>query len=164
MGSGRPSDLGPSGFISTRTRAPAATKSRGFNSLRPTNTAPSSIQPLIRVRECWGNRRARALSRRDPANSGGIVRSITWNSALIRALEATVGSRRVYCRAFGPTQRAAHCKESLVRLRDLVQPGRIFVVAIGVAMLATGCRSHRAEDAKSGPEQIYAKAQKAIRS
>ena len=51
-----------------------------------------------------------------------------------------------------------------MRLRDLVQPGRIFVVAIGVVMLATGCRSHRAEDAKSGPEQIYAKAQKAIRN
>jgi len=31
-------------------------------------------------------------------------------------------------------------------------------------LLATGCRSHRADDAKSGPEQIYAKAQKAIRS
>ena len=31
-------------------------------------------------------------------------------------------------------------------------------------MLTTGCRSHRAADAKSGPEQIYAKAQKAIRS
>jgi len=31
-------------------------------------------------------------------------------------------------------------------------------------MLATGCRSHRADDAKSGPEQIYAKAQKAIRN
>src|ERR1700761_4345831 len=30
-------------------------------------------------------------------------------------------------------------------------------------MLATGCRSHRGDDAKSGPEQIYAKAQKAIR-
>src|SRR5580698_11063710 len=31
-------------------------------------------------------------------------------------------------------------------------------------MLTTGCRSHRASDAKSGPEQIYAKAQKAIRN
>jgi outer membrane protein assembly factor BamD len=31
-------------------------------------------------------------------------------------------------------------------------------------LLATGCRSHRGDDAKSGPEQIYAKAQKAIRS
>lgn len=35
---------------------------------------------------------------------------------------------------------------------------------MGVAILATGCRSHRAEDARSGPEQIYAKAQKAIRN
>jgi outer membrane protein assembly factor BamD len=38
------------------------------------------------------------------------------------------------------------------------------MVALAVVMLATGCRSHRADDAKSGPEQIYAKAQKAIRS
>src|SRR6202451_3634104 len=64
----------------------------------------------------------------------------------------------------GPANWAAYCKESLVRLRDLVQPGRILVLALGVAMLTTGCRSHRAADAKSGPEQIYAKAQKAIRS
>ena len=49
-----------------------------------------------------------------------------------------------------------------MRLRDLVQPGRILVLALGVALLTTGCRSHRAADAKSGPEQIYAKAQKAI--
>ena len=34
----------------------------------------------------------------------------------------------------------------------------------GLVLLATGCRSHRADDAKSGPEVIYAKAQKAIRS
>jgi outer membrane protein assembly factor BamD len=64
----------------------------------------------------------------------------------------------------GPANRAAYCKESLVRLRDLVQPGRVLVIAIGLMMLATGCRSHRADEAKSGPEQIYAKAQKAIRS
>src|SRR5271168_3579663 len=31
-------------------------------------------------------------------------------------------------------------------------------------MLAAGCRSHRVDDAKSGPEVIYAKAQKAIRN
>jgi outer membrane protein assembly factor BamD len=51
-----------------------------------------------------------------------------------------------------------------VRLRDLVHPSRILLVAVGVAMLATGCRSHRAEDAKSGPEVIYARAQKAIKN
>ena len=37
-------------------------------------------------------------------------------------------------------------------------------MAAAVVMLATGCRSHRGDDAKSGPEQIYAKAQKAIRN
>ncbi len=31
-------------------------------------------------------------------------------------------------------------------------------------MLATGCRSHRADDAKSGPEVIYARAQKAMKN
>src|SRR5271156_4877089 len=57
-----------------------------------------------------------------------------------------------------------HCKESPVRLRDLVHPSRVLLVAVGIAMLAAGCRSHRADDAKSGPEVIYARAQKAIRS
>jgi outer membrane protein assembly factor BamD len=38
------------------------------------------------------------------------------------------------------------------------------LAALGIMLLATGCRSHRADDAKSGPEQIYAKAQKAIRN
>jgi outer membrane protein assembly factor BamD len=38
------------------------------------------------------------------------------------------------------------------------------LIAIGFGLLATGCRSHRADDAKSGPEVIYARAQKAIRS
>jgi outer membrane protein assembly factor BamD len=33
-----------------------------------------------------------------------------------------------------------------------------------MAMLAAGCRGHRADDAKSGPEVIYARAQKAIRN
>jgi outer membrane protein assembly factor BamD len=50
-----------------------------------------------------------------------------------------------------------------VRLRDLVHPSRILLLTLGIAMLATGCRSHRADDAKSGPEVIYAKAQKAMR-
>jgi outer membrane protein assembly factor BamD len=51
-----------------------------------------------------------------------------------------------------------------VRLRDLIHPSRVLLVALGLAMLATGCRSHRGDDAKSGPEVIYARAQKAIRN
>jgi outer membrane protein assembly factor BamD len=51
-----------------------------------------------------------------------------------------------------------------VRLRDLVHPSRVLILGIGIILLATGCRSHRADDAKSGPEVIYAKAQKAIRN
>jgi outer membrane protein assembly factor BamD len=64
----------------------------------------------------------------------------------------------------GPPNGTPHCKESFVRLRDLVHPSRVLLLAVGVMLLTTGCRSHRADDAKSGPEQIYAKAQKAIRS
>jgi outer membrane protein assembly factor BamD len=51
-----------------------------------------------------------------------------------------------------------------VRLCDLVRASQVLLIGVGVVLLATGCRSHRAEDAHSGPEQIYAKAQKAIRS
>jgi outer membrane protein assembly factor BamD len=51
-----------------------------------------------------------------------------------------------------------------VRLRDLVHPSRILLVVVGIALLAAGCRSHRGDDAKSGPEVIYARAQKAMRS
>jgi outer membrane protein assembly factor BamD len=51
-----------------------------------------------------------------------------------------------------------------LRLRDLVHPSRVLLIALGIAILAAGCRSHRGDDAKSGPEVIYARAQKAIRS
>lgn len=51
-----------------------------------------------------------------------------------------------------------------MRLRDLVHPSRVLLITLSIAMLAAGCRSHRADDAKSGPEVIYARAQKAIRS
>ncbi len=51
-----------------------------------------------------------------------------------------------------------------MRLRDLVHPSRVLLIAVGLAVLAAGCRSHRADDAKSGPEVIYARAQKAIKS
>jgi outer membrane protein assembly factor BamD len=51
-----------------------------------------------------------------------------------------------------------------VRLRDLVQPCRLLLLVIGVAVLAAGCRSHRADDAKSGPETLYARAQKSMKS
>ena len=47
---------------------------------------------------------------------------------------------------------------------DLAYSSRILLLTIGIAMLAAGCRSHRAEDAKSGPEVIYARAQKAMKS
>ena len=51
-----------------------------------------------------------------------------------------------------------------MRLRDLIHPSRVLLIAMGVGLLATGCRSHRCDDAKSGPEVIYARAQKAIRN
>jgi outer membrane protein assembly factor BamD len=51
-----------------------------------------------------------------------------------------------------------------VRLRDLLSPSRALLIAAAAVLLTTGCRSHRADEAKSGPEVIYAKAQKAIRN
>jgi outer membrane protein assembly factor BamD len=50
-----------------------------------------------------------------------------------------------------------------VRL-DLAYSTRILLLSLGLAVLATGCRSHRADDAKSGPEVIYARAQKAMKN
>ena len=49
-----------------------------------------------------------------------------------------------------------------MRLRDLVHPYGAVLIAVGIAMLSTGCRSHR-DDSKSGPEVIYAKAQKSMK-
>jgi len=40
----------------------------------------------------------------------------------------------------------------------------LLVLCIGLCVLTAGCRSHRADDAKSGPEVIYARAQKAMKS
>ena len=51
-----------------------------------------------------------------------------------------------------------------MRLRDLLSPSRALLITAAAVLLATGCRSHRADEAKSGPEVIYAKAQKAIRN
>jgi len=51
-----------------------------------------------------------------------------------------------------------------LRLCDLVHPSRVLLVAVGLSLLATGCRSHRGDDAKSGPEVIYARAQKAMKN
>jgi outer membrane protein assembly factor BamD len=51
-----------------------------------------------------------------------------------------------------------------VKLRDLVHPSRVLLFVVGIALLAAGCRSHRGDDAKSGPEVIYARAQKAMRN
>ena len=50
-----------------------------------------------------------------------------------------------------------------MRLRDLKPLARVLLLAAGVALVATGCRSHRNE-AKSGPETIYARAQKAMKN
>ncbi len=51
-----------------------------------------------------------------------------------------------------------------MRLRDLVRPSRVLLLAATLAMLAAGCHGHRADDAKSGPEVIYARAQKAMKN
>ncbi len=51
-----------------------------------------------------------------------------------------------------------------MRLRELLRPSRALLIAAAAVLLATGCRSHRADEAKSGPEVIYARAQKAIRN
>ena len=48
--------------------------------------------------------------------------------------------------------------------RALLHPTRILLLTLGIALLAAGCRSHRADDAKSGPEVIYARAQKAMKN
>jgi outer membrane protein assembly factor BamD len=50
-----------------------------------------------------------------------------------------------------------------VRLRDLKPLARVLLLAAGMALVATGCRSHR-NDLKAGPEQIYARAQKAMKN
>jgi len=50
-----------------------------------------------------------------------------------------------------------------VRLGDLVRPSRAIVLIVGMALLAAGCRSHRVDDAKSGPEVLYARAQKSMK-
>lgn len=51
-----------------------------------------------------------------------------------------------------------------MRPRDLPRCSRIFVALLAVATLATGCRSHREDDAKSGPEVIYQRAQKSMKN
>lgn len=51
-----------------------------------------------------------------------------------------------------------------MRLRDLVHPSRVLLIAAGMALLAAGCRSHRGDEAKSGPEVIYARAQKSMKN
>lgn len=50
-----------------------------------------------------------------------------------------------------------------MRLRQLVQPSRGIVLILGLALLAAGCHSHRVDDAKSGPEVLYARAQKSMK-
>jgi len=40
----------------------------------------------------------------------------------------------------------------------------VLLLVIGLAVLTAGCRSHRADDLKSGPETLYARAQKAMKN
>jgi outer membrane protein assembly factor BamD len=47
---------------------------------------------------------------------------------------------------------------------DRAGPRRLLLLTLGIALLAAGCRSHRGDDAKSGPEVIYARAQKAMKN
>ena len=49
------------------------------------------------------------------------------------------------------------------RSRVLVT-GRIVVSVLVMALLGAGCRSHRADDAKSGPDTIYQHAQKSMKN
>ncbi len=49
-------------------------------------------------------------------------------------------------------------------VRDLLRPYRLVLLVAAVALLAAGCRSHRGDEAKSGPEVIYAKAQKDMKN
>jgi outer membrane protein assembly factor BamD len=51
-----------------------------------------------------------------------------------------------------------------LRLRNLGLASRVLLISIALTVAVTGCRSRRADEGKSGPEVIYAKAQKAIRS
>ncbi len=51
-----------------------------------------------------------------------------------------------------------------MRLRHLVRSSRVLLLAVSVLALTAGCRSHRADEAKSGPEAIYGKAQKSMRN
>ena len=146
--------------IRTRTRDPALTTSRGLQASLPTWTWPASIQPLMRVRECSGSSRASALSSRKPGQFRGNFEIDDLELCAHGALEASGGASGILPRFWKPT----HCKESHVRLRDLVHPSRV----------AAARRRHRAagrrlpqppgDDAKSGPEVIYARAQKAMKN
>src|SRR5208337_5367538 len=81
-------------------------------------------------------------------------------SALMCGLEASGEASGILARSV----RATHCKESRVRLRVLVPPCRSLIIVLGLAVLAAGCSHHRGDDAKSGPEVLYARAQKALKN
>jgi outer membrane protein assembly factor BamD len=51
-----------------------------------------------------------------------------------------------------------------LKLRDLGLTSRVLLVALAITLSVSGCRNRRADEGKSGPEVIYARAQKAIRS
>jgi outer membrane protein assembly factor BamD len=48
--------------------------------------------------------------------------------------------------------------------RDLGSPARILLAGLLIALFGTGCHSHRIDDAKSGPEVIYQRAQKSMKN
>ena len=49
-------------------------------------------------------------------------------------------------------------------VRDLLRPCRFVLLAAGIVLLASGCRHHRGDESKSGPDVIYAKAQKDMKN
>jgi outer membrane protein assembly factor BamD len=51
-----------------------------------------------------------------------------------------------------------------VRLRAVDRSAPLLMAALLMAALGTGCRSHRGDDAKSGPEVIYSRAEKSMKN
>jgi len=68
---------------------------------------------------------------------------------------------RVYCRALSEL---TIVRNSFVRLRQIESPARILLAGLLIAVLGSGCRSHRVDDAKSGPEVIYQRAAKSMKN
>ena len=51
-----------------------------------------------------------------------------------------------------------------MRPRDLEHPSRVLLAVLLIAVMGVGCRTHRVDDAKSGPEVIYQRAQKSMKN